>query len=260
MTPPPWVSWEGEGPLVAVALHHGHDLRDEVAQWIALDDDERWREEDPFTGAWATIAETGFVVSRSRFEVDLNRPRELAIYQTPEQAWGLNVWRGPLPLAVCERSLELYDRFYASVEGQIQRLLRRHPRVVVLDLHTYNHRRDGATARPAPAAENPDWNVGTGSLDRSRFGSLVDRFLRDLARDGGSDELFDARENVRFRGGHFTQWLNGRFPGRVCALAVECKKFFMDEWTATVSAAALDEPRRVLAATIPGLLEELRCS
>lgn len=246
--------------MVAVALHHGHDLRDEVAARIGLEDDARWREEDPFTGGWATIAETGFVVSRSRFEVDLNRPRELAIYRTPEEAWGLEVWREPLPAEVSERSLALYDRFYASVDAQIHRLLRRHPRLVVLDLHTYNHRRDGASARPASAAGNPDWNVGTGSLDRSRFASLVDRFLRDLASDHGRGECFDARENVRFRGGHFTAWLNGRYSGRVCALAVECKKFFMDEWSSTVSAAALDRPRRVLAAAIPGLLEELGCA
>jgi N-formylglutamate deformylase len=257
-TPPPWISWNGDAPLVAVALHHGHDLRDEVAGCMALDSEARRREEDPWTGLWTSIAETGIVVSRSRFEVDLNRPPELAVYRTPAESWGLEVWKQPLEAGVIERSLALHTDFYRTVEVLVDRLLALHPRVVVLDLHSYNHRRDGAREPPAPPVRNPDWNVGTGSLDRAMFAPLVERFLHDLAsceRAGG--ERFDVRENVRFQGGFFPTWLHLRYPGRVCALAVECKKFFMDEWTGSVTAAALEEPRRALAAAVPGLLEEL---
>ena len=39
----------------------------------------------PVLAAWAR---------RSRFEVDLNRPREEAVYRVPEDCWGLDVWRG----------------------------------------------------------------------------------------------------------------------------------------------------------------------
>lgn len=255
---PPWISWNGDAPLVAVALHHGHDLRDEVARCMALDDEARRREEDPWTGEWATLAETGIVVSRSRFEVDLNRPRDLAVYRTPAECWGLDAWKKPLDAGVIERSLALHTDFYRLVEVCLDRLLARHPRVVVLDLHSYNHRRDGAHALPASRAENPDWNVGTGSLDRSVFASVADRLVSDLKSwPRAAGEPFDVGENVRFRGGFFPTWLHLRYPGRVCALAVECKKFFMDEWTGATSAAALDEPRRVLAAAVPGLLEEL---
>ena len=71
---------------------------------------------------------------------------------------------------------------------------------------------------------------------------------------------FAGMENVRFRGGHFTTWLNHRYPRRVCALAIERKKSFMDEWSAATTADAVDEPRQALAATLSGLLEELQCS
>jgi N-formylglutamate deformylase len=91
--PAVWRLHEGHGPVVAVALHHGHDLRPEVAKLIALDEAERLREEDPYTGGWTDIADTGVVVERSRFEVDMNRPRDLAVYLEPERAWGLRVWR-----------------------------------------------------------------------------------------------------------------------------------------------------------------------
>ena len=257
-TPPPWISWNGDAPLVVVALHHGHDLRDEVAGCMALDSDARRREEDPWTGLWATIAETGIVVSRSRFEVDLNRPRELAVYRTPAESWGLDVWKQPLDAGVVERSLELHTDFYRMVETHLDRLLSLHAHVVVLDLHSYNHRRDGEGEPAASPAENPDWNVGTGNLDRVLFAPVVERFLHDLASWERADgERFDVRENVRFQGGFLATWLHLRYPGRVCVLAVECKKHFMDEWTGAATAAALEEPRRALAATVPGLLEEL---
>ena len=32
-------------------------------------------------------------VTRSRFEADLNRPRDRAVYLTPADAWGHQVWR-----------------------------------------------------------------------------------------------------------------------------------------------------------------------
>ena len=74
-----WTREIGERPLVAVALHHGHDLRPEVRQFVALSDEERLREEDPYTGRWAELASTRFIVHRSRFEMDLNRPRPKAV-------------------------------------------------------------------------------------------------------------------------------------------------------------------------------------
>ena len=64
-----------QGPVIAVANHNGHELRSEVAALSALDKASRLREEDPFTGEWAEVVPTSLVARRSRFEVDLNRPR-----------------------------------------------------------------------------------------------------------------------------------------------------------------------------------------
>jgi hypothetical protein len=69
-----WQKVESDSPLVATAIHDGHDLRDEVAGLIALDKKERLREEDPFTGIWTDVAETRLIARRSRFEMDLNIP------------------------------------------------------------------------------------------------------------------------------------------------------------------------------------------
>src|SRR5262245_31766079 len=90
-----WTLVHGEGPIVAAAIHAGHAVRREVNECLALSETDRLREEDPFTDRWTQVAPNRLVTHRSRFEVDLNRNRSGAVYLTPEDAWGLQVWRVP---------------------------------------------------------------------------------------------------------------------------------------------------------------------
>jgi N-formylglutamate amidohydrolase len=246
----------GDAPLVVTAIHAGHDVRPAIGARLAIDEQTRLREEDPFTDRLTDVGGARVVVHRSRFEVDLNRPRETAVYRTPEEAWGLVVWREELPASEVEQSLEVYDAFYAAMAQRLDVMARRGA-FVVLDLHSYNHRREGADAPPSPAQENPEVNIGTGSLDRGRWGTLVDRFARALqAVDVGGHRL-DVRENVRFQGGALSTWVNERYDGRGAALALEFKKVFMDEWTGALDAGHLSELRRALGSSIPSLLEDV---
>ncbi|HKP05772.1 MAG TPA: N-formylglutamate amidohydrolase, partial [Microbacterium sp.] len=194
---------------------------------------------------------------RSRFEIDLNRSREKAVYRSAEEAWGLEVVRDPpLDRALVEGSLEVYDAFYAELGRRLDVVAERGP-FVVFDIHSYNHRRDGADAAAAPWAENPEVNVGTGSLDRSRFGAVADTFIEALAQAGTSAGPLDVRENVRFRGQQLAAWTHQRYPERAIVLALEFKKTFMDEWTAEADQARIDELARAVASTIPSLEEAL---
>jgi N-formylglutamate deformylase len=252
-----WTVTEGEGPIVAAAIHAGHALRPEIRRRMRLGDAERLREEDPFTAAWTEIASTRVVVHRSRFEVDLNRPRDGAVYVDPEQAWGLDVWRSPLPRAVIERSLELHERFYTMLGALLEEKRRRYGRFVVYDIHSYNHRRDGPDGPAADAACNPEVNLGTGTMDRVRWSALVDRFIAELGGITIDGVALDVRENVRFRGGYLSRFVHDRFPESGCALAIEFKKTFMDEWTGEPDEPRIERLRQALAATVPGVLREL---
>jgi N-formylglutamate amidohydrolase len=253
-----WSYGESALPLVVTAIHAGHDLRPELADRIALDPQLRRREEDPFTDRITAAGGRPIVVHRSRFEVDLNRPRHGCVYREPGEAWGLEVWREPLTDEQVERSCRLHDAFYALLQGFLDDLAAL-GRFVVLDIHSYNHRRDGAEQPPAPPAENPEVNVGTGSLDRDRWGTVVDRFMSDLGEQVVAGHALDVRENVRFEGGYLSQWVNERYDGRGCALAVELKKVFMDEWTGVPDDQHLDELTAAFEATVPLLLGELAC-
>jgi len=246
---------ESAAPVLASAIHAGHDIRADLAPLLALDDASRLREEDPFTAEWTACAPARMIVHRSRFEVDVNRPRESAVYRTPEDAWGLEVWREPLSESLVEESLREYDTFYAVMTGILDAFVERRGGFVLLDLHSYNHRRGGEDAVPDDPSANPEVNLGTGTLDRVRFAPVVETFLEAFGDAG-----FDVRENVKFRGGNLATWVHSRYPTG-CVLAVEFKKTWMDEWTGERDADAharigemLDGVVPLLAAALPKAL------
>jgi N-formylglutamate amidohydrolase len=242
----------GVGPVVSVALHAGHELRDGLGDYLALTDSERLREEDPHTADVAPTDITRIEVLRSRFEVDLNRPRFRAVYQGPEDSWGLDMYRTELPDDMDRVSRSVYDAFYAQAFAVLSHVVETHGRFVVLDLHSYNHRRDGASAPEAPVAQNPEINLGTGRIDRVRWAPVVDSFSA-VMRDAG----FDCRENVKFRGGHFAHWVAETFPDTGTALAIEFKKTYMDEWTGQADEDAVARIRAALEAAVPAISAEL---
>lgn len=254
-----WELKEGEGPLVATAIHDGHSVRQEVGALVALASVDRFREEDPFTSEWTAIAPTRIVGLRSRFEVDLNRPRDKAVYIKRKDAWGLRVWRTKPPEDLVERSLAEYDAFYRMARDLFKTKVERHGRFVVLDIHSYNHRREGPEGEPADPETNPQVNVGTATMDRALWAPVVDRFINDLRSFDFLDDCLDVRENVKFKGGRFPGWVHETFPETGCALAIEFKKFFMDEWTGAPDRRAINAIGEALKSTVPGILEGLRC-
>ena len=253
-----WTIVRGPGPVVAVALHDGHQVRKEVASHLAISEEERLREEDLWTGEWVRIAPTRVVVHRSRFEVDLNRPLDEAVYLCPEQAWDLDVWKGRLPPPeIVQAGRRIHRAFYATLGRLLREIEARHGRFVVYDLHAYNHRRGGPGSPAADERENPDLNLGTGSMDRGRWAPVVDAFL-----DAASDVVVGGRrlgvgENVRFRGAYLPAWVHRSFPLTGCALAVEVKKVFVDEWSGEVDLSCLEEVGDALARTVPAVREAL---
>jgi hypothetical protein len=158
-----------DAPVAAAAPHDGHALRADVRAASALGAEQRLREEDPFAAQWAEAVDTRLIGLRSRFEVDLNRPRERAVYQRGQGAWGLHVWRDIPPPSMVTASLAEYDSFYAAAGKTFPRMRRRRGRFVVLYLHSYNHRRAGPTA--------PPWS-GSGGSTTTACSARSDTFPR----------------------------------------------------------------------------------
>jgi len=236
-------------PLVATAVHNGHEVRADVTKLLALDEGTRLREEDPFTDFFATAFGTSVVVLRSRFEVDLNRSRQEAIYGNADEAWNLEVWKKPLPAAMKDESLRLYDRFFADLQTLLDDVVATYGGFVLYDLHSYNYRRQGPDSAPAPPEENPVVNLGTGSLPEAWRG-VADTFLDVLRTHELAGVSIDARENVKFRGRHVASWVHENYGEIACALAIELKKVWMDEWTGEVDVQRQAALRHALLATV----------
>jgi hypothetical protein len=154
-------------------------------------------------------------------------------------------------------SLRAYDDFYAHLRLLLERLVARYRRVVVFDLHSYNHVRDGQGAIFADPAQNPEINLGTGTMNRRRWQAVVERWLAEIRSFDYFGRQLDVRENVKFFGGQLPTWIHQQFPESVCALAIEVKKFFMDEWTGELDAAQHHGIGEALARAASGVADEL---
>ncbi|MBD3176876.1 MAG: N-formylglutamate amidohydrolase [Armatimonadia bacterium] len=245
-------------PLIAIAPHNGHYVRPQAAMLMAIDDETRLREEDPFTGEWAGgLPGTAIIGRRSRFEVDLNRPREKAIYIQPGDAWNLLVWHRRPPRPLILRSRGHYDRFYRALRGLLEATVARHGQCVVYDIHSYNHRRGGPTAPPDDPELNPQVIVGTRHIDRAYWTSVVDAFIGALVTHDFRGGQLDVRENIKFGGGHLVRWIEANFHRRACPIAIEFRKDFMDEWSGVPDREAVDAVGEALRATVDPALQAL---
>jgi predicted N-formylglutamate amidohydrolase len=254
-----WTIKLGDGPVVGTAIHSGTDVGSACRGLMCLSDPDRLREEDPFTERFIADFPTRIIVHRSRFQVDLNRARDAAVYLSPDQSWGLKVWRELPAEAIVEESLSFHDAFYSELKRVLADIEKRYGRFVLVDVHSYNHRRDGPHSVPTSRDLAPDINIGTSSMDRERWAPVVDAFIETLRGHQLNGEPIDVRENVSFQGkGEQTRFVHTNFPQTGCAIAVEFKKIFMDEWSGEPDWAAIDQLRAILASTVPVLAKALR--
>ena len=254
-----WSMHRGASPVVGTAIHNGHALPPGFGTGMAIADEARLREEDPYTEYFIRDLPNRIVVHQSRFAVDLNRDREAAMYLKPEQSWGVQVFLQPPSPGLVRQAMRIHDQYYANLRTFLRQVEERCDCFVVLDVHSYNHRRDGPDAPAAPADLTPQVNIGTFSMDRQRWAHVVDPFMERLRAFEFRGQQMDVRENVAFQGrGEQTRFIHNEFPATGCAIAVEFKKFFMDEWTGVPDSEELSAMRRFVsftAATAERLLQ-----
>lgn len=231
-------------PLVALAIHNGHRLPEALVPYTEISAEDRFREEDPHTGSIAQDYANHIILETSRFAVDLNRSPDKAVYQKPEDAWGLKVRTGELPNIVLAGLRQSYTNWYATLQYQIDRMLSRHPVIVALDIHSYNHRRGGPDAPPDPQEKNPDIILGRSNLSEDHY-PLIEDLRRRLDGQSLGAHSLDVRCDVKFPGGYLPRFLHERYPGRVICVAVEFKKIFMDEHSGVLNPMRLIRLRQI---------------
>ncbi|MCD8480444.1 MAG: N-formylglutamate amidohydrolase [Candidatus Cloacimonetes bacterium] len=243
-------------PVLALAIHNGHEIPEEMVPYSGIDAQLRLREEDPHTGTFARMLPNHVIVETSRFAIDLNRPPHRAIYKKPEDAWGLPVRCKDLPDILIESLENSYNEWYATLRYEIDRMLSFHPFLVVFDLHSFNHRRGGPDAEPDAQIDNPDIILGRNNMPEEYYPYIENLRQKLDGLDYFGREL-DVRCDVKFPGGQLSRWLHSTYPGQLLCLAVEFKKIFMDEWSSKLNPVSIHYLRSVFTEASEEWLKEL---
>lgn len=204
---------------VCGAVHDGGQFRQELWGKCLHTAYDRWYEEDPCTKALVEQHPIVIAGCDSRFEYDLNRDPENAVFET---AWGKQLWKSPLSHEQREQSLSKHTSFYQVVHALIKKLESLHSTVIVYDMHSYNWKR---WERHVPVV-----NIGTVNLDNDRFGQSIEdwrKSLQELALPGV--DHCEANINDTFYGnGYFLKYITQSFQNTL-VLATEFKKIYCDE-------------------------------
>ncbi|TDS07533.1 N-formylglutamate amidohydrolase [Sphingobacterium paludis] len=220
---------KSDSPFWAFAIHDGHHIDPALLPYYQLEDTQQLREEDPYTGSMAELPVNQFIVRTSRFQLDINRKMDEAIYLTPALAWGLEVWREQPPATLLATLQEDHSSMYRQIDAWIEDTIAQHGYFIVFDLHSYNARRMNPE-EVVDTAANPQINLGT-HYNQERWRPMIDRVLKSVNNQQIIDQAIDIRENVKFKGGNLAQHILGKFGDKGCVLSIEFRKDFMDEWT-----------------------------
>ncbi len=201
------------------AVHDGHQFRKELWEHCVHTEYERWYEEDPATKEMVQTHPIVIAGMDSRFEYDLNRAPESAVY---DDAWGKKLWNVALHREMKEKSLSKHYNFYKVVHALISKLEEKFGVCIVYDMHSYNWQRWDR--------EVPTWNLGTKNVDNERFGDFIESWrgvLEKMPLPNGIPST--SKINDTFQGnGYFLKFITQNFKNTL-VLATEIAKVYCHE-------------------------------
>lgn len=228
-------------PYACAAIHDGHQFRKELWDNCIHTEYERWYEEDPETKNMVQTQPIVLAGCDSRFEYDLNRAPEDAVFET---AWGKQLWHQPLAEAMKTKSLNKHTNFYKVVHALIEILEQKFGFCTVYDMHSYNWKRWDRDV--------PTWNLGTSNIDNQRFGGVIEDWRKSL-----SDIRFPysiastSLINDTFQGnGYFLKYITRTFKNTL-VLATEIAKVYCDEYEQIVFPEVVKKVEEELKMRIP---------
>ena len=207
-------------PYACGAVHDGHQFRKELWESCLHTEYDRWYEEDPETKNMVKSHPIVIAGCDSRFEYDLNRDPENAIYF---DAWGKQLWKYPLSEVMIEKSLQKHTNFYKVVHALINTLESKFGFCTVYDMHSYNWKRWDR--------EVPTWNLGTSNVDNDRFGGVIEQWRESLSEIQFPKSIKSTSLiNDTFQGnGYFLKYITKNFKNTL-VLATEIAKVYCDEY------------------------------
>ncbi len=243
-------------PVLYLAIHNGNMLRNPLKKTIGISPLHRKLEEDPFTELFISEKDNSIIQNASRFEYDVNRKRESAVYVKPEDCWGIPIYPDyKLTDKDMNLSLQKYDYFYQQTTNIIEKFIDFYGKLFIWDVHSYNHHRKGANAEFDNPDDNPDIILGTNHYKYmpEKWKPLIDDIEKHLKtfsfkhrykNRADIDLNFDVKQNIKFPGGNLSQLINSKYGDKVCCVAIEFKKIWMNEWTQEIDLECFTELKK----------------
>lgn len=205
--------------FLCAAVHDGHQFRKPLWSQCLHTAYDRWYEEDPCTRQMVQTMPMVLAGCDSRFEYDLNRTPDSAIY---EDAWGKKLWKTPLSEDQKKISLDKHHAFYRVVQALVSKMEEKFGAAIVFDMHSYNRQR---WDRPVPVI-----NLGTKNIDNERFSAFAKAWCNSLKKiELPNDIETTAAINDTFQGnGYFLKFITEHFK-ETLVLATEFSKIYCDE-------------------------------
>ena len=206
-------------PYVCAAIHDGHQFRRELWDNCLHTEYDRWFEEDPATKQIIQSHPIVIAGLDSRFEYDLNRNPENAIYT---DAWGKQLWKSPLSSVMKNKSLQKHYNFYKVIDSLIKKIQSKFTTCIVYDMHSYNWQRW--------SREVPMWNLGTTNVNSQKFKAEIESWRLILEQMPLPNNIKSTSKiNDTFQGnGYFLKYITKNFKNTL-VLATEAKKLYCDE-------------------------------
>ena len=227
-------------PVMSAAIHDGSNFRSELDDNCLLEKNDRYYEEDPYTGSFIAKQAITLIAHDSRYEYDLNRNTDECVYET---AWGKEIWKAPLSEEMVAKSKAKHAQFYRIVAAVVEALVEDFGQCIVYDNHSYNFKRHERKNLPV-------LNVGTTSVKGQQWRPIIDSWLSALQNMSVDGIEVTAAENDIFYGkGRLAGFCHSRYDN-VLVLATEAKKVFMDELTGQADAVVLPSLQQVYNNTV----------
>jgi len=236
------------------AIHAGNRIRDDLRDAVAVNPSDKFREEDPGTEKFIKDFPIQIIAIDSRFEYDLNRSSDRAVYLTPDMAWGLTIWKRPLTEAEINISLAKHQEFHQLMDIVTDFLVQQNNHSYIFDIHSYCYQREERV--PWYFDKKPAINLGTKAINKNIFGESTEKFLNQLKQISVDGRLISVAENDIFKGGYLARRLCARNHDQLAAFAIEFKKIFMDEWSGEFYPAIFDDLVRKFSKAVTKFIEE----
>ena len=228
-------------PYACAAIHDGHQFRKELWGNCLHSEYDRWYEEDPETKNM--IASHPIVIAGcdSRFEYDLNRAPEDAVFET---AWGKQLWKTPLPETQKQKSLAKHKAFYDVVNSLVNAIETKFGVAIVYDMHSYNWKRWDR--------EVPTWNLGTSNVDSERFVDDIEAWRHSLSELELPNHIKSTAliNDTFFGNGYFLKFITNSFKNTL-VLATEIAKIYCDEYEQIMFPEVVSSVERQLRHKLP---------